>query len=260
MDVKANVTNKYTTNNEVRWCPGCGNYALLKGLQRALTEVGLENDNVVFVSGIGCSGRFPFYLNTHGFHTIHGRAIPIATGIKIARPDLTVFVVTGDGDSMSIGLNHLLHAIRRDIDIKILLVNNRVYGLTKGQVSPTSVNANVVKNNNTISQDHFEPLMLAEAAGAKFLARVADIDEEGIVEVVTSALDHQGCSLIEIYQNCHIYNDGAFGVLRSKVKNNNEKIWLSNDGELNKNTNSNKICTGIENPVPFGVIKRVFNQ
>jgi 2-oxoglutarate ferredoxin oxidoreductase subunit beta len=259
IDPTVNV-NRYATNNEIRWCPGCGNYALLKGLQRALNDAGLDNDKIVFVSGIGCSGRFPFYLNTHGFHTIHGRAIPIATGIKIARPDLTVFVVTGDGDSMSIGLNHLLHAIRRDIDIKILLVNNRVYGLTKGQVSPTTVNGDSVKNNNTISQEHFEPLMLAEAAGAKFLARVADIDEEGIVEVVASAIEHTGCSLIEVYQNCNIYNDGAFGSLRSKVKNNSEKIWLVNDGKDKRKLPVGESCTDMKKPVQFGVIKREINQ
>jgi 2-oxoglutarate/2-oxoacid ferredoxin oxidoreductase subunit beta len=207
----------FTSDQEVRWCPGCGDYAVLATMQGFLPDLGLRRENVVFVSGIGCSSRFPYYLNTYGMHSIHGRAPAIATGLATARPDLSVWVVTGDGDALSIGANHLVHALRRNVNLKILLFNNRVYGLTKGQYSPTSEAGMVTKSTPAGSVDHpFNPVSLALGAEATFVARAMDSDRKGLTEVLRAAAGHRGTALVEIYQNCPIFNDGVFDVLKDR--------------------------------------------
>jgi 2-oxoglutarate ferredoxin oxidoreductase subunit beta len=201
----------YTSDQEVRWCPGCGDYAVLKAVQSFLPDLGLRRENIVFVSGIGCSSRFPYYLDTFGMHSIHGRAPAIATGIATSRPDLSVWVVTGDGDALSIGGNHLIHALRRNVNLTILLFNNRIYGLTKGQYSPTSEPGKVTKSTPVGSVDHpFNPVSLALGAEATFVARTVDSDRRHLTSVLAAAAAHRGAALVEIYQNCPIFNDGAF--------------------------------------------------
>jgi 2-oxoglutarate/2-oxoacid ferredoxin oxidoreductase subunit beta len=202
---------EYTSDQEVRWCPGCGDYAVLKAVQSFLPSLGLRRENIVFVSGIGCSSRFPYYLDTFGMHSIHGRAPAIATGIAVSRPDLSVWVVTGDGDALSIGGNHLIHALRRNVNLTILLFNNRVYGLTKGQYSPTSAPGMVTKSTPAGSIDHpFNPVSLALGAEATFVARTIDSDRQHLTGVLSAAAAHRGTALVEIYQNCPIFNDGVF--------------------------------------------------
>ena len=201
----------FTAKNEVRWCPGCGDYAILAALQRVMPELGLPPEQHVFVSGIGCAGRLPYYMNTFGYHTIHGRALPIATGIKAFRDDLTVWVITGDGDALSIGGNHLLHCLRRNVNVKILLVNNQVYGLTKGQFSPTSHVGQITKTSpNGVVIPPMNPLALALTAGASFVARAVDKDPNHLSSLLKQAHAHHGCALIEINQDCHIFNPGVF--------------------------------------------------
>jgi len=201
----------FTSAAEVRWCPGCGDYAILAAIQKILPELGLAPEQHVFVSGIGCAGRLPYYMNTYGFHTIHGRALAIATGLKTMRDDLCVWVVTGDGDALSIGGNHLLHCLRRNVNIKILLINNQVYGLTKGQFSPTSPIGQVTKTSpHGVTTQAINPLLLALAAGASFVARAVDKDPAQLSVVLKQAYEHQGCAFIEIYQDCNIFNHGAF--------------------------------------------------
>src|SRR5690348_10795961 len=203
----------FTSDQEVRWCPGCGDYVILNTIRNFLPELGLRRENIAFVSGIGCSSRFPYYLETYGFHSIHGRAPTIATGLALARPDLSVWVVTGDGDSLSIGGNHLIHALRRNVNITILLFNNRIYGLTKGQYSPTSELGKVTKSTPLGSVDQpFNPLSVAIGAEATFVARAIDTDKQGSLEVLRAAAQHRGAAFVEILQNCNIYNDGAFDV------------------------------------------------
>jgi 2-oxoglutarate ferredoxin oxidoreductase subunit beta len=205
----------YTSDQEVRWCPGCGDYAVLKAVQSFLPDLGLRRENIVFVSGIGCSSRFPYYLDTFGMHSIHGRAPAIATGLATSRPDLSVWVVTGDGDALSIGGNHLIHALRRNVNLTILLFNNRIYGLTKGQYSPTSEEGKVTKSTPVGSIDHpFNPVSLALGAEATFVARTVDSDRRHLTAVLAAAAAHRGAALVEIYQNCPIFNDGAFDELR----------------------------------------------
>nr|WP_211754554.1 2-oxoacid:ferredoxin oxidoreductase subunit beta [Nocardioides gansuensis] len=205
----------YTSDQEVRWCPGCGDYAVLKAVQGFLPELGLRRENIVFVSGIGCSSRFPYYLDTYGMHSIHGRAPSIATGIATAREDLSVWVVTGDGDALSIGGNHLIHALRRNVNMTILLFNNRIYGLTKGQYSPTSEAGKVTKSTPMGSVDHpFNPVSLALGAEGSFVARTIDSDRKHLTSVLSAAAAHRGTSFVEIYQNCPIFNDGAFDALK----------------------------------------------
>ena len=204
-----------TSDQEVRWCPGCGDYVVLATVRSFLPELGLRRENMVFVSGIGCSSRFPYYLDTYGIHSIHGRAPAIATGLAVTRPDLSVWVVTGDGDSLSIGGNHLIHALRRNVNITILLFNNRIYGLTKGQYSPTSEVGKVTKSTPMGSVDHpFNTLSLALGAEASFAARALDSDRKGVTEVLRAAAQHRGTSFVEILQDCPIFNDGSFDVLR----------------------------------------------
>ena len=208
-EAAAKLTQKdFSSDQDVRWCPGCGDYSILANVQRVMPELGVPRENFVFVSGIGCSSRFPYYMNTYGFHTIHGRAPAFATGIKCARPDLSVWVVTGDGDGLSIGGNHLLHTIRRNVDLQILLFNNRVYGLTKGQYSPTSRLGMRTKSTPDGSIDHpVDPVAFALGSGATFVARTVDVDAKHLQEVLQRAHEHRGTSFVEILQNCPVYND-----------------------------------------------------
>jgi 2-oxoglutarate ferredoxin oxidoreductase subunit beta len=201
----------FTSDQEVRWCPGCGDYVILATVQAFLPELGIPRENIVFVSGIGCSSRFPYYLETYGMHSIHGRAPAIATGLATTRPDLSVWVVTGDGDALSIGGNHLVHALRRNVNLKILLFNNRIYGLTKGQYSPTSEPGKITKSTPFGSVDYpFNPISLALGADATFVARTIDSDRKHLTGVLRAAAAHNGAALVEIYQNCNIFNDNAF--------------------------------------------------
>lgn len=207
----------WMSDQEIRWCPGCGDYSILAAVQFALPDMGIQPKDTVFVSGIGCAARFPYYMNTYGMHSIHGRAPAIATGLAMARPDLSVFVVSGDGDSLSIGGNHLIHALRRNINITILLFNNQIYGLTKGQYSPTSEIGKVTKSTPFGSIDHpFNPISVALGAEATFVARTHDLDRAHMIDMVTQAHAHQGASIVEIYQNCNVFNDGAFEQITSK--------------------------------------------
>jgi len=212
------------TDQEVRWCPGCGDYAILAALQSFMPDLGIPRDRIVFVSGIGCAARFPYYMETYGMHSIHGRAPAIATGLATSRPDLSVWVVTGDGDSLSIGGNHLIHALRRNVNIKILLFNNEIYGLTKGQYSPTSPLGTRTKSTPLGSIDHpFNPLSLAIGAEASFVARSIDTDKKHLTEVLHAAAKHRGSAFVEIFQNCNIFNDGAFDFVRDEKEN---RIYL----------------------------------
>jgi 2-oxoglutarate ferredoxin oxidoreductase subunit beta len=231
----------FASDQEVRWCPGCGDYAVLASVRSFLPELGLKRENIVFVSGIGCSSRFPYYLDTYGMHSIHGRAPTIATGLAVTRPDLSVWVVTGDGDALSIGGNHLIHALRRNMNITILLFNNRIYGLTKGQYSPTSEVGKVTKSTPMGSVDApFNPVSLALGAEATFVGRALDSDRKGLTEVLRQAAAHRGASLVEIFQDCPIFNDGSFDVLRKGDEAaqrliplvDGEPIRFGNDGEF----------------------------
>jgi 2-oxoglutarate ferredoxin oxidoreductase subunit beta len=225
----AQSAKDYKTDQEVRWCPGCGDYAILAAVQGLLPELGLKRENIVFVSGIGCSSRFPYYMNTYGMHSIHGRAPAIATGIATAREDLSVWVVTGDGDALSIGGNHFIHAMRRNVNLKILLFNNRIYGLTKGQYSPTSELGKITKSTPYGSLDRpFNPVSLALGAEATFVARTIDSDRKHVQSVLRAAAEHRGAAFIEIFQNCNIFNDGAFDVLKDPETRDSAVVRLEN--------------------------------
>ncbi|MCI1261990.1 MAG: 2-oxoacid:ferredoxin oxidoreductase subunit beta [Tetrasphaera jenkinsii] len=215
---QAPTTKKdFTSDQEVRWCPGCGDYIILNTVQSFLPELGLRKENIVFISGIGCSSRFPYYLDTFGMHSIHGRAPAIATGLATSRPDLSVWVITGDGDALSIGGNHLIHALRRNVNLTILLFNNRIYGLTKGQYSPTSEPGKITKSTPVGSVDMpFNPVSLALGAEATFVARSLDNDRAHLSEILRAAAAHRGTALVEIYQNCPIFNDGAFDAIKDR--------------------------------------------
>jgi 2-oxoglutarate ferredoxin oxidoreductase subunit beta len=216
-DAAKQTKKDFTSSSEVRWCPGCGDYAILAAVQGFLPELGLRRENIVCVSGIGCSSRFPYYLDTYGLHSIHGRAPAIATGLATSRPDLNVWVITGDGDALSIGGNHLIHALRRNVNLTILLFNNRIYGLTKGQYSPTSETGKITKSTPAGSVDEpFNPISLALGAEASFVARTMDSDRKHLTSVLRQAVEHRGSALVEIYQNCPIFNDGAFDVLKDR--------------------------------------------
>ncbi|HEX6585735.1 MAG TPA: 2-oxoacid:ferredoxin oxidoreductase subunit beta [Solirubrobacterales bacterium] len=229
----------FASDQETRWCPGCGDYAILATVQQFLPELGIPPERIVFVAGIGCSGRFAYYMSTYGVHGIHGRAPALATGLALSRPDLSVWVVTGDGDALSIGGNHLIHALRRNVPINVLLFNNQIYGLTKGQYSPTSEEGKVTKSTPFGSQDHpFNPIALALGADAGFVARTVDTDRDHETEVLRAAAAHRGSSFIEIYQNCNVFNDGAFDAVRGKAKAENqirlvdgEPVRFGADGE-----------------------------
>jgi 2-oxoglutarate ferredoxin oxidoreductase subunit beta len=215
------------SDQEVRWCPGCGDYSILAQMKKALATVGVPREKMVFISGIGCSSRFPYYMNTYGFHTIHGRAPTLATGLKVARPDLQVWVITGDGDGLSIGGNHLIHAIRRNVDLKIILFNNEIYGLTKGQYSPTSRVGTRTKSSPFGSIDNpLRPLSLAIGAEATFVARTLDVDIHHLTEVLKRASAHKGTAFIEIYQNCKIFNDGVFEYATDKSIKADNTLYL----------------------------------
>jgi 2-oxoglutarate/2-oxoacid ferredoxin oxidoreductase subunit beta len=217
----------FKSDQEVRWCPGCGDYAILAAVQAFMPELGIPRERIVFISGIGCSSRFPYYMNTYGMHSIHGRAPAIATGLSVSRPDLSVWVVTGDGDALSIGGNHLIHALRRNVNLKILLFNNRIYGLTKGQYSPTSELGKITKSTPMGSADApFNPLSLALGAEATFVARTVDSDRKHLTSVLRAASQHQGSAFIEIYQNCNIFNDGAFDTLKEPATRDDYLIRL----------------------------------
>jgi 2-oxoglutarate/2-oxoacid ferredoxin oxidoreductase subunit beta len=225
------VAKDFKSDQEVRWCPGCGDYAILAAFQAFLPELDVPRENVVVISGIGCSSRLPYYVNSYGMHSIHGRAPAIATGLAASRPDLSVWVITGDGDALSIGGNHLIHALRRNINIKILLFNNRIYGLTKGQYSPTSEQGKVTKSTPFGSLDHpFNPVSLALGADASFVARTIDSDRRHLTSVLRAAADHQGAAFIEIYQNCPIFNDDAFEPLKEPAAA-GERLLKLEDGE-----------------------------
>ena len=212
---EAQSAKDFKSDQEVRWCPGCGDYAILAAVQSFLPSLGLARENIVFVSGIGCSSRFPYYLNTYGMHSIHGRAPAIATGLAASREDLSVWVITGDGDALSIGGNHLIHALRRNVNLKILLFNNRIYGLTKGQYSPTSEQGKITKSTPEGSLDYsFNPVSLALGAEATFVARTIDSDRAHLQGVLAAAAAHEGTALVEIYQNCNIFNDNAWEPLK----------------------------------------------
>lgn len=217
----------YTTDQEVRWCPGCGDYSILKQVQTVLPTLNIPRENIAIISGIGCSSRFPYYMNTYGMHSIHGRATAIASGLKISRPELSVWIVTGDGDSMSIGGNHLIHLLRRNINLQILLFNNQIYGLTKGQYSPTSEEQKITKSTPYGSLDHpFNPAALALGADATFVARSMDRDPKHLQEMIRRSHAHAGASFLEIYQNCNIFNDGAFEIYTEKSTKAGEAIFV----------------------------------
>jgi 2-oxoglutarate ferredoxin oxidoreductase subunit beta len=217
----------FSSDQETRWCPGCGDYAILAGVQSLMPELGVPPERTVFVSGIGCAGRFSYYMDTYGMHGIHGRAPALATGLATARRDLSVWVVTGDGDALSIGGNHLIHALRRNVPIKILLFNNQIYGLTKGQYSPTSEQGKVTKSTPFGSQDHpFNPVALALGAEATFVARTVDVDKPHFASVLRAAAEHEGAALVEIYQNCNVFNDGAFDAVRDRGRRAENQIRL----------------------------------
>ncbi|HET8769246.1 MAG TPA: 2-oxoacid:ferredoxin oxidoreductase subunit beta [Pedococcus sp.] len=230
-DAARQTKKEFTSDQEVRWCPGCGDYAILAAVQGFLPDLGLKRENIVFVSGIGCSSRFPYYLDTYGMHSIHGRAPAIATGLATSRSDLSVWVVTGDGDALSIGGNHLIHALRRNVNLTILLFNNQIYGLTKGQYSPTSEVGKITKSTPMGSVDHpFNPVSLALGAEATFVARTMDSDRKHLTEVLRRAAEHRGTSLVEIYQNCPIFNDGAFDLIKDRSQQEARIVHLA-DGE-----------------------------
>ena len=221
----------FQTDQEVRWCPGCGDYTILASVQSFMADMGVPKENIVFISGIGCAARFPYYMNTYGMHSIHGRAPAIATGVAVSNPDLSVWVVGGDGDMLSIGGNHLIHALRRNVNIKILLFNNQIYGLTKGQYSPTSEVGKLTKSSPMGSIDRpFNPMSLALGAEVSFVARTLDMDRNHTIDILRQAHEHQGAALIEIYQNCNVFNDKAFIQLTGKQERVANRIDLV-DGE-----------------------------
>ena len=215
----------FSSDQEVRWCPGCGDYAILANVQGVMPDLGVKRENIVFVSGIGCSSRFPYYMDTYGMHSIHGRAPAIATGIAASRPDLKVFVITGDGDGLSIGGNHLIHALRRNVNFTIVLFNNQIYGLTKGQYSPTSELGKLTKSTPFGSLDYpFNPVSIALGAEASFVARTIDTERDHLAETVETAANHEGSAFIEVYQNCNIFNDGAFAALKDEPEANQIRL------------------------------------
>ena len=217
----------FASDQDVRWCPGCGDYSILAQMKKVLPEIGIAPEQTVFISGIGCSSRFPYYVNTYGVHSIHGRAPAVATGLKLARPDLSVWVITGDGDSLSIGGNHFIHLLRRNVDLNIVLFNNRIYGLTKGQYSPTSVEGQITKSTPMGVVDHpLNPISIAIGAEATFIARSVDSNIKHLANVLKRAAAHRGTSFVEVYQNCNVFNDGAFSYAQDKATRDDTTIEL----------------------------------
>ena len=232
-EIKTYTAKDFASDQEVKWCPGCGDYSILKQVQSILPEIGIKRENMVFVSGIGCSSRFPYYMNTYGIHSIHGRAPAVATGIKLANPELNVWIITGDGDGLSIGGNHFIHLMRRNLDVNILLFNNEIYGLTKGQFSPTSQLGLKTKSSpfGVIDQP-FNPLSLALGSGATFVSRTLDREPKSLREVLLEAQKHKGTSFVEIYQNCVIFNDGVFDEFTNKATKEEANLYLENGKPL----------------------------
>src|SRR3970282_2038878 len=223
----------FASDQDVRWCPGCGDYSILAQMKKVLPTLGIPREKMVFVSGIGCSSRFPYYVNTYGMHSIHGRAPAIATGLKLTRPDVSGWVITGDGDALAIGGNHFIHVMRRNVDLKILLFNNRIYGLTKGQYSPTSQFGQRSKNTPLGSIDRpFDPAALALAAGATFVARSLDVEQEHLAGVLRQAALHRGTAFVEIYQNCVTFNDGAYDFLTDRATRDDTRVLLEHGKPL----------------------------
>ena len=223
----------FATDQEVRWCPGCGDYSILAQVQKIMPGIGIAKENIVIISGIGCSSRFPYYMNTYGMHSIHGRATAIASGLKASRPELSVWIVSGDGDSLSIGGNHTIHLLRRNFDVNLLMFNNQIYGLTKGQYSPTSEKQKVTKSTPFGSIDHpFNPLALAMGADATFIARSMDRDPKHLQTILSRSHQHKGSSFVEIYQNCNIFNDGAFEIFTEKSSKPEEALFLEHGKPL----------------------------
>ena len=232
-EIQTYTAKDFASDQEVKWCPGCGDYSILKQVQSILPEIGIKKENMVFVSGIGCSSRFPYYMNTYGIHSIHGRAPAVATGIKLANPELNVWIITGDGDGLSIGGNHFIHLMRRNLDVNILLFNNEIYGLTKGQFSPTSQLGLKTKSSpfGVIDQP-FNPLSLALGSGATFVSRTLDREPKSLREVLLEAQKHKGTSFVEIYQNCVIFNDGVFDEFTNKATKEEANLYLENGKPL----------------------------
>ena len=231
----------FSTDQEVRWCPGCGDYSILAQVQKVMPTLGIPRENIVIISGIGCSSRFPYYMNTYGMHSIHGRATAVASGLKAARPELSVWIVTGDGDGLSIGGNHTIHLLRRNFDVNVLLFNNQIYGLTKGQYSPTSESHKITKSTPFGSIDHpFNPLALAMGADGSFIARSMDRDPKHLQAMLLRANSHKGASFLEIYQNCNIFNDGAFEVFTEKGSKMEEILFLEQGKPLVFGANQQK--------------------
>lgn len=228
------LTSKdFTSDQEIRWCPGCGDYSILAQMKKVLPTLGVPPEKTVFISGIGCSSRFPYYVNTYGLHSIHGRAPGVATGLKSSRPDLSVWVITGDGDALSIGGNHLMHAIRRNIDLNIVLFNNRIYGLTKGQYSPTSLLGQVTKSTPMGAIDNpLNPLSVAIGCEATFVARSVDVNIKHLTTVLKRAAEHRGTSFVEVYQNCHVFNDGAFDYVTDRDTKSDNTLELEHGKPL----------------------------
>lgn len=232
-DIAIYTGKDFSSDQDVRWCPGCGDYTILKQVQNAMPEIGARKEDIVFVSGIGCAARFPYYMDTYGMHSIHGRAAAIATGLKVSRPELSVWVISGDGDSLSIGGNHFIHLLRRNVNVNYLLFNNQIYGLTKGQYSPTSPQGTTTKSTPFGSLDHaFNPLSVALGADGTFVARAMDRDPKHLNEMVVRASKHKGTSMLEIYQNCIVFNDGAFELFTDKQTRLSESIYLEHGKPL----------------------------
>ena len=241
LDTPVLTAKDFATDQEVRWCPGCGDYSILAQVQKIMPSIGVPKENIVIISGIGCSSRFPYYMNTFGMHSIHGRATAVASGLKAARPELSVWIVTGDGDGLSIGGNHTIHLLRRNFDVNVLLFNNQIYGLTKGQYSPTSETNKITKSTPLGSIDHpFNPLALALGADASFIARSMDRDPKHLQTMLTRSHQHKGSSFLEIYQNCNIFNDGAFEIFTEKGSKPTEVLFLEQGQPLVFGATKNK--------------------
>ena len=253
--LKTLTARDFSSDQDVRWCPGCGDYAILKSVQKVMPETGIPKENIVFVSGIGCSSRFPYYMETYGFHSIHGRAPAIASGLKVARPELSVWVITGDGDGLSIGGNHLLHALRRNMDLNIILFNNQIYGLTKGQYSPTSAQQTRSPSTPMGSIDYpVNPLSFALGSGATFIARCIDVDAKNLTDILKRAHDHKGGALIEVLQNCPVFNDDVWAPVTDKTNRATRTLQLEHGKPLRFGKNGEK---GIR--VTAGFVPEVVN-
>ncbi|HIH2763317.1 MAG TPA: thiamine pyrophosphate-dependent enzyme [Candidatus Azoamicus sp.] len=240
--------NYFESRREVKWCPGCGNYAILMSMQKTLFNLGLNNEKIVFISGIGCSGRFPYYINTYGFHTLHGRAPAVATGLKLMRPDLTIWIVVGDGDAFSIGLGHIIHLIRRNININILFINNKIYALTKGQYSPTSDEKTITKSSPYGSlEEPINPLSTILNAGCSFVARAIDNDNKSLTNIIEKAMENNGTSFIEVLQNCNVFNNQIYNEVNDKNTRNDKVLYLKHGHSLEFGENEKYILNVDEN-------------